>query len=113
MTEEELIKRLEQAATGRTMVDDRGHVADGYHPMQIAGAAAEMFSRVVDERDELRDRLGDICQWCEAYPLDIFPEPDLHKARQLLEAGGITLDAVSASAMRHVLKGVLKIINKE
>jgi hypothetical protein len=38
-----------------------------------------------------------------------FPEPDLKKARQLLEAGGMTLDAISAHCMRHVVKGVGKI----
>lgn len=44
--------------------------------------------------------------WSEAYPLEVFPEPDLKKARALLEAGGMTLDAISASAMRHVVDGV-------
>lgn len=45
-------------------------------------------------------------QWAEAYPLDIFPEPDLKKVRAALEGVGITLDAVSASSMRHVITRV-------
>jgi hypothetical protein len=62
------------------------------------------------EREErLEDALQKIVQWSEAYPLDIFPEPDLKKARALLEAGGITLDSVSAHCMRHVIDGVGKI----
>jgi hypothetical protein len=47
--------------------------------------------------------------WSEAYPLTVFPEPDFIKARELLEAGGMTLDAISASSMRHVVEGVGKI----
>jgi hypothetical protein len=39
----------------------------------------------------------------------VVPEPDLEKARQLLAAGGMTLDSVSASCARHVVKGVGKI----
>lgn len=63
-----------------------------------------------DERiDELIEALQRIVQWSEAYPIDIFPEPDLKKARELLAAGGITLDAVSAHCMRHVVEGVGKI----
>lgn len=63
-----------------------------------------------DERiSELIEALERIVQWSEAYPLDIFPEPDLSKARELLAAGGITLDAVSAHCMRHVVQGVGKI----
>ncbi len=59
-----------------------------------------------DRYDELIEALQRIVQWSEAYPLDIFPEPDLKKARDLLAAGGITLDAISAHCMRHVIEGV-------
>lgn len=62
-----------------------------------------------DRIDELEEALQRIIQWSEAYPLEIFPEPDLKKARALLEAGGITLDSVSAHCMRHVVEGVGKI----
>jgi hypothetical protein len=59
---------------------------------------------------EIEEQYGEalqrIVQWSEAYPLDIFPEPNWPKAAELLKAGGITLDAVSASCMRHVVKGV-------
>ena len=59
----------------------------------------------------LRDKLHEIKHWCAAYPLDIFPEPDFKKARELLEAGGMTIDAISASNMRHVTTGIQKIID--
>lgn len=62
-----------------------------------------------DRIEELEEALQKIVSWSEAYPLDIFPEPDLKRARALLEAGGITLDAVSAHCMRHVIEGVGRI----
>ena len=58
------------------------------------------------------EKLERLRRWCEAYPLDIFPEPDFAKARELLEAGGMTLDAISASNFRHVLLAVRGIIER-
>jgi hypothetical protein len=46
-----------------------------------------------------------IVQWADAYPLAVFPEPDLKAVQQALSAAGLSLDAVSASNMRHVVKG--------
>ncbi len=78
---------------------------------------AKEIERLADRGDELSTALHMIAQWSEAYPTTIFPEPDLKKARELLEAGGITLDAISAHCMRHVVQGVGKIardaLNKE
>lgn len=69
-------------------------------------------AKLIAERDaqaqenaRLTEALGRIVEWSEAYPLDVFPEPDFEKVRSVLEASGMTLDAVSASNMRHVLKG--------
>jgi len=67
-------------------------------------------SATLSEVEEAREALEKIADWCNAYPLSIFPEPDMAKAATLLKAGGITLDAVSASNMRHVLKGVSGIV---
>ena len=60
----------------------------------------------------LRAALEQIEQWAQAYPLNVFPELDLRKAAQLLAAGGIPLDAISASNMRHVLEGVSGIVRE-
>jgi hypothetical protein len=60
-----------------------------------------------EERLELA--LARILQWSEAYPLEVFPEPDLEKAHEVLQAAGMGLDAISASAIRHVIKGIGKI----
>jgi hypothetical protein len=51
----------------------------------------------------------EILDWCAAYPLSVFPEPDMAKAHEALQAAGMTLDAVSASVIRHTLRRVEKI----
>jgi hypothetical protein len=57
------------------------------------------------------DKFHEIDNWAKAYPLDVFPEPDFRRVRELLEAGGITLDSVSASNMRHAIEGVSNIVS--
>jgi hypothetical protein len=42
----------------------------------------------------------------------VFPEPDWAKAARVLKENGMTLDAISASNMRHVLDGVRRIIRE-
>lgn len=99
---EHRIRRLKR------MVEANIKIMQSGHNLVVEGLAEAIAQR--DETiGELRDLLERIDSWCEAYPLDIFPEPDLIQARRLLEAGGMTLDAVSASSMRLVLQGVRKI----
>jgi hypothetical protein len=69
--------------------------------------------------DELEDRvealeaaLYRIKQWADAYPMQIFPEVTedyAKRAHEVLTANGMTLDRLSADAMRHVVQGVGKI----
>jgi len=67
----------------------------------------------MSEREErLEEALRRIQQWADAYPLKIFPEPNLKKAHRALLEHGMTLDAVSASAARHVLDGIRDIIKE-
>ena len=69
------------------------------------------YFEATEEIERLQDTLDKIQSWCLAYPLDIFPEPDFSKCHRLLDAGGQRLDNVSASNMRHVLKGIQEIID--
>lgn len=68
---------------------------------------------IADERSKenvaLRAALEQIESWSRAYPLEAFPKPDLERAAHVLQAAGMTLDAISADAMRHVVEGVGKI----
>lgn len=71
----------------------------------LARAQSEVDDR--DKRiDTLETALERIVQWAEAYPLDVFPEPDFKRVHEVLKAAGLGLDQVSASNMRHVVKGV-------
>jgi hypothetical protein len=79
--------------------------ADGTGVYQRMARAA-IDAMPIEKYEEALER---IVQWSEAYPLDIFPEPDFKRARELLQAGGISLDAVAASCMRRVVEGVGKI----
>lgn len=69
---------------------------------------AEYIDQLHKKVERLTETLQAIEGWSRAYPLAVFPEPDLAKAHRLLSAGGISLDAVSASAMRHVITQVGK-----
>ena len=59
-----------------------------------------------DRIEQLEAALYHIKRWADAYPLSVFPEPDMAQAAIALKTFGITLDAVSVSAMRHVVQGV-------
>jgi hypothetical protein len=75
--------------------------------------ALEHFAALVAEaeREKYEDLLHRIKSWAQAYPLSIFPEPDFKKAHEVLTANGMTLDAISASNMRHVITQVQKMVD--
>lgn len=52
-------------------------------------------------------KLDRIQRWCEAYPVDVFPEPDIEEVRRLLGDGLLT--RLSAHISLHVLNGIQKI----
>lgn len=66
-----------------------------------------------DEIDDLRTKMHKIVTWIDAYPVKIFPEPDFKKVHEVLKQHGMTLDAISASNMRHVLNGIKEIIESD
>lgn len=82
---------------------------DKFIRVDEAKATAAVDTDADDPMDGLIEALTRIVQWSEAYPIAVFPEPDFKKASELLQAGGITLDAVASSCMRHVVNGVGKI----
>ncbi|GEM_PF-4488677 len=64
------------------------------------------------ENERLREAIELLQNWVHAYPISVFPEPDLKLARKLLTDGGISYDALNAYSMRHVINGVGKIIDE-
>ena len=84
-------------------------------------SAVEIITELEAKLAAAEKVISDIHQWCDAYPVDVFPEPDFELVRIALESRGLTVaddeseddavDAVSASNMRHVLNGVREIID--
>jgi hypothetical protein len=64
------------------------------------------FNNMKAEIERLRAALERIREWADAYPLDVFPEPDLAKVNEVLKEAGLSLGAVSASKMRHFISCV-------
>lgn len=65
-----------------------------------------------DRIEQLEAALTRILEWADAYPLQVFPKVDedyAKRAHEVLTAHGMTLDRLSADAMRHCLRGVRRI----
>ena len=62
-------------------------------------------------RENLVDVLERIHIWQRAYPLKVFPKPDLKKAAEVLKDAGMTLDAITADNMRHVLDQIKSMVD--
>ena len=69
-------------------------------------ARKEEYDTLKASHDRQEEALRKIDNWAKAYPLEVFPEPDFKKVHKVLKAAGLSLDDVSASNMRHVIKGV-------
>ena len=74
-------------------------------------ACVAVREAVQAEREHYDALFESIKNWCEAYPISVFPEPDFKKAHEVLKANGMTLDAISASNMKHVITQVQKMID--
>jgi predicted nucleic acid-binding protein len=65
--------------------------------------------------DRLEEALHRVASWEEAYPLSAFPEPSgdyYRRAREVLEANGMTLDRIAAASMRHVVTQIAHIARR-
>jgi len=60
---------------------------------------------------DLVEALEKLESWANAYPLDIFPEPDFKEIAKVLKAAGHSIDTVSASNMRHVINQTKEIVS--
>ncbi len=83
----------------------------------IADEVWKDFESLQTELDKHRELVEYMQKWARAYPLDVFPEPDMKEVRRLLESPaastcGIKIDAVSVSNMRCVLVRYLEKYNE-
>ena len=109
MTQDEIIEMAKQAGTVPVVVN-KTTLQKEY---SIFFSELEAFAKLVaaKEREHYDNLFEKIKNWCEAYPIEVFPEPDFCKAHEVLKANGMTLDAISASNMKHVITQVQKMID--
>jgi hypothetical protein len=62
--------------------------------------------------DDMKESLEEIIRWEDAYPLDMFPEEDIEKAREILKEHGISLTNLMVHGMRHVVTRCAEIARK-
>ena len=86
------------------LVINRVHI--DYWKARAERAEAVIPSPAPTREAPLEEALQRLDDWSRAYPLKNFPEPDFAKAAKLLKAGGMSLDAIGASNMRHAIEGV-------
>ena len=82
------------------------------HATGILKAEHDKLKAENERYEEALKRLED---WAKAYPVKIFHEPtkeEWHNIHFVLKDAGYSLDAVSASNMRHVITGVQDILDE-
>jgi hypothetical protein len=62
------------------------------------------------DSDRMHDALWHIRAWCEAYPLEVFPEPDFAAIRERI--GDEAMSALHASWARHIVSGISRYARK-
>lgn len=102
VTYEAYMKYLDNLSKQEALQPIAAGILKAYH----ANASLEAE---VEKKQEALERIQ---TWSKAYPLTAFPKPDLKKAHKVLKAAGMTLDAISADAMHHVLDGVKDIVDE-
>jgi len=105
MTQDEIIEMAKEAG----LIVNSPYLIPHDHEMRGIEAFAKLVA--AKEREHYDDLFAQIKNWCEAYPISVFPEPDFKKAHEVLKANGMTLDAISASNMKHVITQVQKMID--
>lgn len=100
-----LVKDLTTALERR---NDEAHDVATRYEAEIKSLALRLEAES-NRAERYEEALYRIAQWALAYPPDIFLEPDLKRAHEVLKAAGMGLDGISAHAMRHALKGVGRI----
>ena len=61
-----------------------------------------------EETERMRDALWDIKRWAEAYPVEVFPEPDLRAIRA--QIGDDAFSALHGTWGRHILAGIARYV---
>lgn len=108
MTQDEIIEIAKQVASHGVENHRSGEVSFVFYNEHLMNFAKLVAAKEREHYDELFEQIKG---WCEAYPIAVFPEPDFGKAHKVLKENGMTLGAISASNMKHVITQVQKMID--
>jgi len=112
----QLVKLLQELRDGKKEIADlRAEKTETWAMFKASELKnVGLIEQIADQRVALElyeDIFIKIENWCKAYPLDVFPEPeDWEEIKHVLQPHGISLDAISASNMRHVVNGIQDLI---
>jgi hypothetical protein len=98
----------EAAYTGRALPPRRvTYVLRGYAGIAPGYVVMGLERGDEDDAQRLRDALHEIAQWAlDAYPVEMFPDQDLDRTRQVLDAAGISLSALYGQWAQHLIGGI-------
>ena len=99
-TNENLEKLMSAEELKKTLLIDRKNF---YNPT---------VERMKKKFIQIEMAFDEIIRWEDAYPLDMFPEQDIEKARRILADNGISLTCLFAHGMRHVVTRCAEIVRK-
>ncbi len=94
----EAVRRIESVATEIPAPPARA-IEGGQNRGATVGAGTQMT-----DSDCMERALRQILDWCEAYPIEVFPEPDLGAIRK--KVGDSQMSRLHASWARHLLAGI-------
>jgi len=102
MTVIEALRRAIQTASN----DDLSKPRSDERLRHVARLAA--MGDAIEEIERMQEHLRAVHDWCEAYPIGTFPEPDMAKYRESLEGSGLSMGDLHASWARHLLSGITR-----
>lgn len=114
MTEAELDDIYERSKLDHEIIvgsEIRVLVGEIRHHRRLDRVDTALAKRVGDHIERDAEIRGKLVEWLRCYSTDIFPEPDLDKAAEVLKANGMTIDSLSANMGRHVLKRVIEMMD--
>lgn len=91
--------------TEKRTIQERLREGIDYLEAEYPTIASEL-TEAADRIDALEAALNAIVHWANAYPIEVFREPDFAVAQNALEGTSVTLDAMHASWARHITSGI-------
>ena len=88
-------------------------MADLLHRLRSVGepgSLRDMCREAAAEIERLQHTLDHVASWANAYPEDVFPEPDWEHVAAVLAEAGVGMDSLSGALLRRVTTGIREIL---